>query len=866
MGILIILKGVSSVTDGGWKQINGTGSTTFSTPTDPKSQVKVDKCGTYLFEWSATNNECTRKDTVKIVFSFAPTISINSDNCNPTYTGYVVKLDVDACFSPVTVSGMNNGIINGKTFTSNLIGVDTSNYSFVVKDANGCQTVISGTKDCKCKGTIAGNIITDLQNVCVDSLGVGSVTASYTGYNLDANDSYHFILTDNLNNNQIGSIIAQNKTGIFQFQSGMQFGKTYYVVVAIGDSLGSGLVNLVNNPCLQYVGKPVVFTKIPTITITAPSIVECVKNVQIQGVADVGTGKWILKKISKAGLTASFAPSSASLTPKITVSDTGTYTFAWQVVNGVCTIEKEFVIKFNKNLNQTVLNVTPKCNAKDTTYQVVINLSGTAPFNTIGNSMKGTFAGNTFTSDPILSGLSYNFVIKDAKSCDSVVVKGKELCPCKAFAGTPVGNISLCSNIDTTLNLNDLIANEDLGGKWSVVPNVAGLSGNSFKTKGIPVGTYNFYYTLSGKSTAPPCEGDTTNVSLTINLSPVADAGADNFISCKQFVVNLGGKSTNDPAFNYLWTSPNGGIANSPTSLFTTTNLKGTYVLKISNKTSGCFAVDTVIVSEMKTKPKIDLQRYDPLCYNDNNGKIVVKISEGIPPYSFDFNGLKSVYSLKTDSLIFGFLAPGVYKLAAEDSLGCISKDSVTLTYPPLITTSLGPDVTVDFGDAYKLIAEKNIANEDIDTIIWKPVRLDSIGFWTDTFTIHPLESQKYCITLVTKNGCKAEDCVRISVVKRSPVFIPNVFRPDSDSDKNNRFFVNADTKYFDKILTLEIYNRWGDIMYKLDNFAPNDPSLGWDGSFNGKQMDPGVYVYYVKIKRTDGSTEIFKGGVTLVK
>ena len=54
--------------------------------------------------------------------------------------------------------------------------------------------------------------------------------------------------------------------------------------------------------------------------------------------------------------------------------------------------------------------------------------------------------------------------------------------------------------------------------------------------------------------------------------------------------------------------------------------------------------------------------------------------------------------------------------------------------------------------------------------------------------------------------------------------------------------------------------------MYKLDNFEPNDPTLGWDGSFRGKQMDPGVYVYYIKIKRKDGSVEVFKGDVTLVK
>jgi len=865
-GDTYIMKASTTTNDGLWSQLSGIGTAVFDEPTHSNSLVKVDKCGKYIFEWSATNNECTRKDTVELEFSFAPITTLISENCNNIYTGYSVSFDIDACFMPVSVIGMTGGSLSGKSFKSNIIQTDSANYNFIVKDANGCQTTIKGSKDCKCKGTISGNIITDLQNVCVDSLGNGFVKASYTGYSLDANDSYHFILSDNFNNNNLGSIIDQNKTGIFQYKAGMQYDKTYYIVAAIGDSLNNGFVNLTNNPCLIFVAKPVVFTKIPTISVIAPSLVECIKNVQIQGTADVGSGKWILKKISKAGLTASFSPSSTSLNPKITVSDTGTYTFTWQVVNGICTIEKDFDIKFNRNPSQKVLSISSKCNSIDTTYQIIINFNGTAPFNTINNSMKGTFNGNLFTSDPITSGANYNFIIKDSKSCDSVVVKGKELCPCKANAGIAANNLKICSSNDTTINLNDNLIGEDSGGKWTSIPSTIGLNGNLFSTKNIAIGDYTFYYTISNKTSLPPCEGDTASFQLTINQSPVADAGLDNFISCKQNIVNLGGKSTNDASITFDWQSPNGGVVSNSKTAYTTTGVQGTYILTVTNKLSGCYDVDTVVVKEMITKPIVNILKYDPLCYNQDNGKVIAKISAGVPPYSFDFNGLKSIYTKKTDSLVFGFLKEGWYKFSAEDSLGCISADSVYLQYPPLITTSLGQDVTVDLGDSYKLIVEKNIANEDIDTIIWKPVLLDSIQFWTDTVTFYPKESQKYCVTLITKNGCRAEDCVRVVVMKKSPVYIPNVFRPDSDIEKNNRFFINADSKYYDKILNFEIFNRWGDVMYKLDNFEPNDPTLGWDGTFRGKQMDPGVYVYYIKIKRKDGSVEIFKGDVTLVK
>ena len=82
----------------------------------------------------------------------------------------------------------------------------------------------------------------------------------------------------------------------------------------------------------------------------------------------------------------------------------------------------------------------------------------------------------------------------------------------------------------------------------------------------------------------------------------------------------------------------------------------------------------------------------------------------------------------------------------------------------------------------------------------------------------------------------------------------------------NARFMIFANNKYVTEIQDFEIFNRWGDIMYKLTNFQPNDPALGWDGTFRGKPLDPGVYVYWAKVKFVDGTVEVFKGDVTLIR
>ncbi len=52
--------------------------------------------------------------------------------------------------------------------------------------------------------------------------------------------------------------------------------------------------------------------------------------------------------------------------------------------------------------------------------------------------------------------------------------------------------------------------------------------------------------------------------------------------------------------------------------------------------------------------------------------------------------------------------------------------------------------------------------------------------------------------------------------------------------------------------------------MYKVD--LPNDPGLGWDGAFEGKKMDQGVYAWMAEVEFLDGVDVLVKGDVVLVR
>jgi hypothetical protein len=54
--------------------------------------------------------------------------------------------------------------------------------------------------------------------------------------------------------------------------------------------------------------------------------------------------------------------------------------------------------------------------------------------------------------------------------------------------------------------------------------------------------------------------------------------------------------------------------------------------------------------------------------------------------------------------------------------------------------------------------------------------------------------------------------------------------------------------------------------MFKRDAFPPDQPLLGWDGTFREKPMNPGVFVFWAKVKFKDGSTQTIKGDVTIMR
>jgi gliding motility-associated-like protein len=98
-----------------------------------------------------------------------------------------------------------------------------------------------------------------------------------------------------------------------------------------------------------------------------------------------------------------------------------------------------------------------------------------------------------------------------------------------------------------------------------------------------------------------------------------------------------------------------------------------------------------------------------------------------------------------------------------------------------------------------------------------------------------------------------------------SRMFIPNAFTPNDDG-LNDVFNVTA-ISIFNLTgasmtdFELKIYNRWGSLI-----FQSNDINKGWDGTFNGKPVPVGVYMYTVAASGLDHTDYNLGGTVTLLR
>jgi gliding motility-associated-like protein len=229
-----------------------------------------------------------------------------------------------------------------------------------------------------------------------------------------------------------------------------------------------------------------------------------------------------------------------------------------------------------------------------------------------------------------------------------------------------------------------------------------------------------------------------------------------------------------------------------------------------------------------------------------------------VAPYQYSLDGI-----VFQTSPVFSGLPAGTHSLIILDAVDCEWDTTIIINDGIELMLNVGPDLELDFGDMADLHATI-VPPGIIDSLIWDPSDALSCNNCLDP-VLTALYQHNFVVTATAYAGnCVDTDDLLVIVDSEFDIFVPNVFSPNNDNI--NDFVTAFGGNEVVQILEFEIFDRWGELIFRNQFFPLNEPELGWDGKFKGELMNPGVFVYKLKVELIDGSELILSGDITLVR
>ncbi|MFT4535450.1 MAG: gliding motility-associated-like protein, partial [Saprospiraceae bacterium] len=290
----------------------------------------------------------------------------------------------------------------------------------------------------------------------------------------------------------------------------------------------------------------------------------------------------------------------------------------------------------------------------------------------------------------------------------------------------------------------------------------------------------------------------------------------------------------------------------------------GIYGLMAVDTITGCTGDADIEISSLVGYPNINLDAPEMLdCDSDEISIVATSIHTGDDFTSMWQDENLNVILMDEDELLV--TQPGLYFYTLTDNdNGCENTDSIIIELiendVEIITT---PEITFIDGQSVTLTATVNLNTSEIGSILWTPNENLSCATCLTTQVSDPTDSI-YVITITDIYGCVDTAQVRLDRTERPEIFIPNVFNPNSNSG-NSKFIIYGNTEV-DRILNLKVFDRWGNMVYISQTMELNNSSSGWDGTYNGQDVEQGVYVYLIEVLLGDGSVKVYHGDLTVVR
>jgi len=267
-------------------------------------------------------------------------------------------------------------------------------------------------------------------------------------------------------------------------------------------------------------------------------------------------------------------------------------------------------------------------------------------------------------------------------------------------------------------------------------------------------------------------------------------------------------------------------------------------------------------------------------CTNNSNSIFVSSNNIILPDFSYDgfcvknpinfFNNsttsdgdfISTLWSVDSSNFLFGdtidftFSESGLHTISLNVSTNNNCQDSVTkvininenpiadFTYSPITVSNLDPVVTF-FTTSINPYIVKWFVNDSIFSYdINSSYSLNNPGISTIMLLV---EDSNRCIDSITKQIITYYDFI---------LYMPTSFSPNNDGI-NDSFGPKGLRMDFYKAYEFEIFNRWGDIVFKTF-----DVNINW----NGDDVQDGIYNWTINIVDELGKLRVKSGEVTLFR
>ncbi|MES2764144.1 MAG: gliding motility-associated C-terminal domain-containing protein [Bacteroidota bacterium] len=566
----------------------------------------------------------------------------------------------------------------------------------------------------------------------------------------------------------------------------------------------------------------------PTISITPSVSTICVGQNAVLTASGSGPFTW----------TASSGPNPSN-TATITVSPTTTTTYTVVSGPGTCTTSAVATVSIGAT---PPINITPSNTTICLGAAVNLSSTGSGPFTWTASNGPAPASSANVTVTP--SATTTYTVLSGTGACTATAVASISVNITPTIVITPTLS-TICSGQNTTFTAT--------GGTtytWTTTPGNVTSSGSNFSLS--PINSTSVVIS----SAVGNCTGYGLAIIVVLpDINPMITASSPTV--CITNTVTLAAAS--GVGLTYTW-QPSGAIsgANNTSTISAMPPTTTTVIYTVTVSNGVCSSSDTIQL-KIKTPPSIN--NFSTL----NNDTICVG---GCVTFSANTSGSMPIYYQWYYESGVGTSSVGIAPEACYPSAGSFSVIATasntcgadTMTKTNFVTVFDMPvlmvhgDTTINIGETAEVFASGGLSyswsSQPVDPNMACPTCSNTV--------VQPTVTTEYIVVASNSRYCKIQDTVRVIVdINCGDFFIPNVFSPNDDGLND---VINVHGRCI-STYNLQIFSRWGEKV-----FETSTQENSWDGTFRGKKLDTGVFVYRADGVSIDGQSFNMKGNITLIR